>query len=135
MLLGFKKQFIHPILSEVKGFTLRNKRKHTPKIGKTLYMYCGLQTKYSELITSNYKLKYQYPTHVLINTTSNSLIVEITINSKKLAQKHLFNFCRMDGFKGLSDFVEYWTEGKEEVQISSFMMMYGWIELPKEWGV
>jgi hypothetical protein len=135
MLLGFKKQFKSPIKKEIKGFTLRDERKNTPKIGETLYMYTGLRTKACELITSNYTLKYIYPVKIEIFRKPILLKIDIQINGNTLSKRDLKDFVLMDGFKSVYDFLEYWTEGKEDIQINKSMMMYGWIELPKEWGV
>lgn len=135
MLLGFKKQFIHPILSGIKGFTLRNERKVTPKIGETIYMYSGLRTAKCELITSELKLKYMYPVSLAIVKTSVQTDIDIRINGTQLLKKHHLLFVQMDGFRTVAEFVQYWTDCKEVTAITAQMMMYGWKELPKEWGV
>lgn len=136
MLLGFKKQFVEPILVESKGLTLRTPRKVRPKIGETLYMYTGLRTNNCEHITSKYTLKSIQDVRLTIRKCQSfgknfnvhkSYKIHVYVDGKLLTKKQLEVLAVLDGFASLKDWAEYWLDGKAQIA-NPIIEMYHWTD-------
>lgn len=137
MLLGFKKQFIVPILTGIKGFTLRKRRKIRPKVGETIHMYTALRTIYANLITSKHNIKSIRNVRLTIYrhffTDETRYEVKIYVDRKKLTNNQMKDFAVLDGFENLEAWAEYWLtddRGKQKIRTGAMLEMYAWIDLP-----
>lgn len=137
MLLGFKPQFVNPILQDIKWFTLRDKRKVTPKLGETLHMYTGLRTNNCKPITKKHTLKAMYPVHIKIKITGKPGIhaakVQIVINNLTLSNFDLREFVVRDGFENIEKFIQYWTENYSNKNVNIKQVIYAWHDIPVHW--
>lgn len=142
MLLGFKKRFEKPILIGTKVHTLRDKRKVQPKIGEVMYMYSGLRTKYSKLISKNEKLISTQKLWIRMEFEIKPIVtlyLKICIDGRVLSEKEIDKLVKFDGFESVTDFTEFWIEGvikekKLKKQLGYFVMtctktMYHWTDL------
>lgn len=137
MLLGFKKRFAKPIKIGTKVFTMRNPRKIEPKIGETLYMYSGLRTANSELISNKEKLISKQVAEIKIIRHDDGMFnVKIHIDSRLLSPEQIIDFVKFDGFIDGKDFVDYWIESstgkkniKHTIEVSGKMDLYHWTDL------
>jgi hypothetical protein len=129
MLLGFKKQFVPKIQNLSKGFTLRDKPKRKPREGEILHMYTGLRTKNCALITREFRLlKPQRVTLRISEASKNPLtyIVKINIGGNVVPDNKLYDFVVMDGFDGVSSFVQYWTDDFKYSNVKRILYMFPW---------
>ncbi len=137
MLLGFKKRFAEPIKIGTKVFTMRGDRKVKPKIGETLYMYSGLRTKNTELISNKEKLISRQEVRLMIIYYSKGISrLDIHVDGRELKSKEIDEFVKFDGFKDRLDFVTYWIEsstGKKiqdkPYRVGGLMNLYHWTDL------
>ncbi len=128
MLLGYKKRFIEPIQIGTKVFTMRNKRKITPKIGETLYMYSGLRTKHTVKISDKEKLQSIQEVRIYIEKKNNVHSVFIHVDGRPLLANEISEFVKYDGFENETDFVDYWLTSSG-VKKSDFMRAGGILDL------
>lgn len=130
MILGFKKQFVHPIQSGTKIFTMRKRRKVRPKLGETLHMYTGLRTKKCELITNKKCLVSIQNARVLIEETVTGYTVRVYVDGRHLSEMELRHFAMNDGFQSVEQFCRYWLQipGKKTLKkrTAALMEMYHW---------
>lgn len=128
MLLGFKKQFIQPVLVESKGLTLRNPRKYEPKIGETLYMYSGLRTKNSQHITSKHTLKSTQKVKLKIQRIEKEecFKIKVIIDKRQISYDELKELVILDGFEFIDDWANYWLDGKRKIEAK--VNMYHWTD-------
>ena len=137
MLLGFKPRFKDPIQMGTKVFTMRGKRKNEPKIGETLYMYCGLRTKNCEKISDKEKLISKQKVRIWIYAVTNYLEVKIWVDGKQLTAAQLSEFVKYDGFVSVRDFADYWIKssiGKKPTKkgvyrVGGILTLYHWTDL------
>jgi hypothetical protein len=138
MLLGFKKIFAPGIVDGSKIFTIRKLRKITPKIGETIYMYSGLRTKHSKLITSDFKYTGCQLVHLHITLlNADSMKVNISVADHDLDPRRYLSpldkaaFVKHDGFRSLRDFAEYWMKNEAEpraTQLTCTSVIYHWTD-------
>lgn len=129
MLLGFKKQFVQPILVGTKILTLRKPRKVKPKIGETLYMYTALRTKHCQHITSAHTLKsvQQVSISILADDENECYKIICIIDGKTMTYAKVKKLAVLDGFKNVTEWMHYWLDGKDSV--SELLEMYHWTHL------
>lgn len=132
MLLGFYKQFVDPILIGTKPFTVRKRRKITPKIGETLYMYTGGYNSSRTLITNKEKLISTQSIRItierkVIDKKRSSTRIDIWIDRRKLSIDEVKIFVRYDGFENIAEWTNYWL-GKKN-RLGALMVIYHWTDL------
>lgn len=132
MLLGFKERFVEPIQNGTKIFTLRSKRKITPKIGETLYMYTGLRTSHCYKISDKHTLKCTQEAYLYIRKDDERTVIIIEVDNRNLNPEQIEQFAINDGFLNKDEWAEYWlmTSGaKVAVKITTGKMdMFHWTD-------
>ncbi|WP_143960248.1 ASCH domain-containing protein [Litoribacter populi] len=131
MLIGFKKRFKEPIENGTKIFTVRTRRKITPKIGETIHMYTGLRTKNCEKISSQEKLVSTQDVRILIKDWGGKWGMDIHVDGRRLSAKEIIDFTISDGFLGVHDFKKYWMGDKPKEKngvkrAGGSMVIYHW---------
>jgi hypothetical protein len=127
MLLGFKKQFIEPLIMGSKILTLRKRRKIQPKVGERLYMYYGLRTNHTTLITNQETLRGIQSCRLTIEKLRNSFKISIWVDRRKLTQAEIEDFVIYDGFTSVTEWATYWLDGK--MRTGALMQMFHWTDL------
>ncbi|MDO9554552.1 ASCH domain-containing protein [Rhodonellum sp.] len=122
MLLGFKPQFIEPIKSGSKVFTVRKKRRIRPKIGETLYMYTRLRTKDCQKISEKHTLKSIQMVDITIKSHGELHVLWIRVDGNLIDKDSHLDFIEKDGFQSKSEFMDYWIMGVKAAED-------GWKEL------
>jgi hypothetical protein len=143
MLLGFNKQFGPRILDGSKIFTIRDKRKVTPKVGETIYMYSGLRTKWVMPISKDHKYTGSQIVRITIerlNPDGFFLSIAVYDNEgdvliRSLHESQRSAFVKYDGFDSQRDFCEYWWKQekrnacvKSNACISVTKTIYHWTD-------
>lgn len=132
MLIGFKKRFIVPIQNGSKVFTIRKKRKVSPKIGETLYMYSGLRTANCSKISEKEKLIRIQHVRIYIERNHPDTLIKIHVDGRPLSWSEIYEFVKYDGFHNIEDFADYWIgspfKGKLQ-RAGGSMEMYHWTDL------
>lgn len=136
MLLGFKPEFSAPIKDGSKIHTLRKPRKIKPKIGETLHMYSGLQTKKSKLISKQHTLKSVQTVLVYLNKTrhadpdkGNYYVLEIKVDGRLLSPDEINFFCKNDGFNDKAELCMFLFKNIKSEQLQEELELYHWTEL------
>lgn len=98
-LLGFKKQFVPAIETGAKRQTMRERRKrNTPKVGDTLYLYAHLRTKAARKLGEP-KCTAVKPITVTPDT--------ICLDGQYLGLAERNAFARADGFGSFDEMIEW----------------------------
>lgn len=132
MLLGFKKRFAKPIQKGTKVMTIRKRRKVTPKIGEPIYMYSGLRTKHTELISNKHRLTGMQRVDIEMYVHSyTDYVLNIKVDGRKLdSHEKVLEFCVSDGFEDVQDFVVYWyCEHREPHILIEDMVIFHWTDV------
>lgn len=132
MLLGFHKQFVDPILFGSKPFTIRKRRKITPKIGETLFMYTGGYNASRTLITNKEKLISVQNIRITIkretvSDSANITNVDVWVDRRKLSIDEIKEFVKYDGFQNITEWSNYWLGKKNRT--GALMVIYHWTDL------
>lgn len=100
--LGYKKQFVPPILRKIKRQTIRNYRKKPICVGDHLYFFTGMRTKHCKkfgeaICTGTYPIKI-----------TNKYISVPDLVIKDITRLNAFAKC--DGFKDWEDMKQWWKK-------------------------
>lgn len=104
MVIGFKKQFVEPILQGTKVHTIRDDKKHRWTSGMTMHMYTGGRFskeyhQFAEKQCLSIQRVFMTYTHIL----------EISVGDRELFGHHeREKFAIADGFESLKAFEDYW---------------------------
>jgi hypothetical protein len=103
--LNFYPRFADQVASGQKRQSIRQRQFHR---GAPLYLYIGMRTKNAKRIA------------VATVTTSRAIVIDyvryepsISINGIDLSAKEMEHFARADGFNGLDDFMDFFSENYE----------------------
>lgn len=99
--LGFKKQFVQPILAGTKVHTIRAPRKHPVKVCQRLYFYTGVRTKDADKFGEAICSKIQ---EIEIVTRSASDLATVAIDKKLISRDEKLRLVHADGFASEMDF-------------------------------
>src|SRR6185437_1705040 len=105
MIIGFKKQFVEPILQGTKVHTIREDKANRWKAGMVMHMYTGgrFSKEYRQFAE-----KQCISVQDIFMTYYNAKI-EVTIDESYLfGYSERLNFAIRDGFKDWDDFENYW---------------------------
>lgn len=104
MVIGFKKQFIEPIMQGIKVHTIREDTHGRWKPGMIMHMATGVRTKqYKQFAlkqcesVQDIEVKYRYKGKVKRGVT-------VSIDGLEITSKVFFELCANDGFKNGVDF-------------------------------
>lgn len=104
-----------------------------PKIGETLYMYTGLRTANTELITNKEKLISMQQVRVSIRKMNTAgYDIKISVDGRRLTELEISQFVKFDGFTDRVDFAEYWLrdeKGKKITRVGASMVQFHWTDL------
>lgn len=112
MLLGFKHQFVNPILEEIKIHTIRADVNNRWQSGKTIHMCTGLRTKDLNIFNIKPCISVQ---RIIIDTYHEGIYLLKKTDSfpnNWLQPTEIEILSRNDGFKRLSDFWEWFRNDK-----------------------
>lgn len=108
MVIGFKKQFIHPIFCDVKIHTIRQDATNRWKAGMKMHMAIGVRTK-------DYK---QFAEKTCISIQKVKIIVEndykvVIVDERPLSLPEIKKIAINDGFDSVEDFFNWFSESFE----------------------
>lgn len=133
-LLGYRPQFVDPLLSGQKIGTIRAVRKYPIKERERLYHYTGLRTKHCHKIGESTCVTCE-PITILLNSGVIVIDRKIDLFSTDTCdvykgEKQLNKFAYHDGFRNWREMREFWMDtygtrkGKRKVILVPYQGMY-----------
>lgn len=110
MILGFKKQFVQPILLGDKKHTIRLDAKKRWKAGRSIQMATGVRTKNyncfkEDVCKSVQEIEIKYSSY-----PSGEKYVQVFVDQEPLNQLQTVILAQYDGFEGLDDFFTWFNK-------------------------
>lgn len=107
---NFKKRFKADVKSGKKRQTIRKKRKRRTKAGDTLYLYCGLRQKGTELLRTE-KCAAVHDVTIFLHSVRGGYYDGCVKVGPDYIRKHgIDEFARADGFTDAQDFFKFWVK-------------------------
>lgn len=111
MILGFKQQFIEPILKGSKIHTIREDKHNRWKVGKIIHFATGVRTKnyncfLRALCLRTQIIKITYP----VIGTENFTLPLVSVDDNLLTISEIHALAVNDGFKNLEEFLTWFNK-------------------------
>lgn len=117
MILGFKKQFVKPILAGTKIHTIREDKGSRWKPGMKIHGATGTRTKNYECFFTGWCVNTQF---IMIEPDIRRVYIQIPIGDcvlRHLSDELMLQFVRNDGFDSVEDFWSFWPNRFEGIII------------------